>query len=192
MVLGWWADKFWLVFRLNYAYDEVVKMLPLYYYGINYLSLCDAPPMAQIAGKLLYHVICEFRILEENASIGKKIRFFRTKRYPNSHMLAEAVGLSRYAILDYENGVSEPSLEDLNKISVALKIEADKLYDDYYKFLNYPYYVKIKEIRTEHNLLQRELGEMLEVGRRAVERWEHGKNIVSREKWEQLSLLGFL
>ncbi|MCL2168575.1 MAG: helix-turn-helix domain-containing protein [Defluviitaleaceae bacterium] len=74
----------------------------------------------------------------------------------------------------------------------ALDIEADKLYDDYYKFLSYPYYVKVKEMRKERNLFQRELGEMLGVGRRAVERWEGGKTTITRETWEKLKELKLL
>ncbi|MCL2168576.1 MAG: helix-turn-helix domain-containing protein [Defluviitaleaceae bacterium] len=56
-------------------------------------------------------------VLEENAPIGKRIRFYRARRHPNSRSLAEAVGLSKYAILDYENGMSEPSLEVLDRIA---------------------------------------------------------------------------
>ena len=107
-------------------------------------------------------------------------------------MLAEKAGLSRYTIFDYENGVSEPSLEVLSKIAEALDIEADKLYDDYYNFLNYPYCVKVRKIRTEHSLFQRELAELLGMGRRAVERWESGKTTVTREMWKKFKSLGLL
>jgi len=132
------------------------------------------------------------RTLNENAAVAEKIQFYRTKRYMTGNTLAELVGLSRYAIMDYENGVTEPSLEDLNKMAVALNIEADKLYDDYYRFLDYPFSVKIKEIRKEHNLLQRELGAMLGLNRRTIERWESGRNKVTREMWEKFKVLGFL
>ena len=103
--------------------------------------------------------------------------------------LAELVGLSRCAVLDYESGRTEPTLESLKEIAVALNIEADKLYDCYYAFLDYPFTTKTKEIRAKHRFLQRELGEMLGVGRRSVERWEGGKNTPSRDRWEQLKAL---
>ena len=103
--------------------------------------------------------------------------------------LAELVGLSRYSIMGYENGQTEPLLDDLKNIATVLEIEADKLFDDYYRFLDYPYSKKIKQIRTEHGLLQRELGAMLGINRRAVERWEHGKNKVTREMWGKLKTL---
>jgi len=130
--------------------------------------------------------------LDENASVGERIRFYRTESHILGNTLAEMVGLSRYAIMYYENNQTEPLLEDLKKIAYALGVEVDMLYDDYYRFLDYPYSAKIKEIRKVHGLYQRELGEMLGVSRRAVERWEHGKNIVSRSTWERLAGLGLL
>jgi len=132
------------------------------------------------------------KILDKNATVGEKIQHYRRRRYLNSYFLAEMVGVSRHAIMDYENGVSEPSLEVLNKIAEVLEIEADKLYDNYYRFLKYPFYVKVREMREEHGLFQRELGELLGVGRRAVERWESGQNRVTREMWERFKSLGLL
>ena len=92
----------------------------------------------------------------------------------------------------YENNQVEPTLNDLKLIANALDIEADKLYDDYYRFLDYPYTTRIKQLRTDKKLLQRELGAMLGVTRRAVERWEHGRNVIGRDSWEQLIALNLL
>jgi DNA-binding XRE family transcriptional regulator len=80
----------------------------------------------------------------------------------------------------------------LKKIADVLEIEAYNLYDDYYRFLDYPYSVRIKQIRSENKLRQHQLGAMLGVTRRAVERWEHGKHTVTREMWEQLKVLNLL
>ena len=148
--------------------------------------------MAVFGDKLLYHLTCEMRTLVENATVGERIRFYRMKRNLYSHTLAELIGLSRYSILHYENNQTEPLLSDLKKMAAVLDIEADKLFDDYYHFLDYPYSTRIKQLRKEHGLLQRELGAMLYVGRRAVERWETGKATVTRETWEQLKTLGLL
>ena len=107
-------------------------------------------------------------------------------------MLAAMVGLSRYAIMYYENNQTEPLLEDLKKIAAALGIEADMLYDDYYRFLDYPYGEKIKEIRNNHGLFQHQLAKMLGADRRTIERWEHGRGVIKRATWEKLKSLGFL
>jgi len=132
------------------------------------------------------------RTISECASVFEKIRFYRTKRDISSNMLAAMVGLSRYAIMYYENNQTEPLLEDLKKIAVALDIEADKLYDDYYRFLDYPYGERIKEIRKEHGLFQHQLAKMLGSDRRTIERWEHGRGVIKRATWEKLKSLGLL
>jgi len=132
------------------------------------------------------------RTISESASVAEKIRFYRTKRDIPSHMLAEIVGLSRYAIMYYENNQTEPLLEDLKKIALALGIEADMLYDDYYRFLDYPCGKKIKEIRKEHGLYQHQLAKILGTDRRTIERWEHGRGVIKRATWEKLKSLGLL
>ena len=139
---------------------------------------------------MLIHLACEMSTLDESAAVGARIRFYRSKRRMTSYTLAGLCGISRHAVMDYENGVTEPTLEDLRNIASTLGVDADKLYDDYYRFLAYPYSELVKKIRLENHLLQRELGEMLGVTRRAVERWEHGRNRVTREVWERFRKLG--
>lgn len=101
-------------------------------------------------------------------------------------MLAELVGLSRYAIMRYESGESEPALADFKKMVDIFEIEADKLYDDYYRFLNYPYSQKIREIRKGKKMVQREFGELLGVTAGTVKRWESGRHEVTRDMWKKL------
>lgn len=132
------------------------------------------------------------RVLDKNADVSEKIRFYRKKRDIKGDALAKLIGLSRYAIIYYENNQSSPSLEDLKKIANALNIEEDKLFDDYYRFLNYPYTELINKIRNKNNLLQRELGKILGVSQRTIGRWEQGENTLSREMWEKLKNLNFL
>jgi len=132
------------------------------------------------------------RTLDENAGVAERIRFYRTKRDMNGNTLAELAGLSRFAIIAYENNQTEPALSDLKNIAAILEVEADNLFDDYYRFLDHPYTDQIKNIRKKNKLLQRELGAMLGVTRRAVERWENGKNKVTRDMWEKLNALNLL
>ena len=157
-----------------------------------YIDLCDTSSVTYFRGKLLYHLICEMKVLSENATVSEKIRFYRTKRHMNGDTLAALIGVHRHTIIHFESNNAEPTLSNLKNIAATLDIEADKLFDDYYRFLDYPYSEKIKEIRSAHNLFQREFGAVVGVGRRAVEHWEHGKNKVTREMWEKLKELKLL
>ena len=131
-------------------------------------------------------------MLCENATVAERIRFYRTKRNLTGNTLAMQIGLSRYAIMNYENATTEPTLVDLKKIASALDVNPCMLYDGYYQFLDYPYSMRIKQLRVEHQLHQRELGAVLGVNRRAVERWELGKAVISRATWEMLVSLKYL
>lgn len=142
--------------------------------------------MTFVDEKMLYHLVCELWQIEEDASVPEKIRFYRTKGGMSCNTLAELTGVSRFAIMRYESGETEPTLADLKKIAAVLGIEADKLYDNYYRFLDYPYTTKMKEVRKERKLLQRELGEMLGVAAGTVKRWESGRHTVTRQMWEYL------
>jgi len=168
------------------------KMLLFERYSICYICLCDTSFVAYFKGKLLYHVVCDMGIIDEMATVAERIRFYRTKRGVTSNTLAELTGVSRYAVMRYESGETEPALDDLKKMAAVLGIEADKLYDDYYRFLDYPYSTKIKEIRKAKRLLQRELGERLCVTPCTVKRWEYGKHTVTRDMWKKIKALSLL
>ena len=156
------------------------------------MTLCDAPSVVVLGDKLLYHLVCDMVTLSRDASIGERIRYYRRKAGLYTHELAELATISRHAVMDYENGTSEPLLELLNKIAEICSVEADKLYDEYYAFLAYPYSAKLKEIRKTNKLLQRDLAALLGVGTSAVADWEQGRTVIKRKTWEQLVELGLL
>ncbi len=43
------------------------------------MQLCDTPSIVYFQLKLLYHLTCEIRTLDENATVGERIRFCRSK-----------------------------------------------------------------------------------------------------------------
>jgi transcriptional regulator with XRE-family HTH domain len=167
-------------------------MLPLCGDSVFQMNLDDTPQVACFGDKILYHLTFEMNSLAENATVAERIRYYRMKRHMTDEKLAELAGISRHAIMDYETGLSEPSLMGLNNISSILNVEADKLYDDYYRFLNHPFNSLIKKIRTDNNLRQSELGRMLNVGIRTIRRWEEGINTISRATWEMIKAHGLM
>jgi transcriptional regulator with XRE-family HTH domain len=113
------------------------------------------------------------------------------KKCLSGEELGKIVGVSRSTILDYETGRLSPSLDMLHTIADALGINADKLYDDYYRFLIYPCSKKIKEIRVKNKLLQRELEDMLGISHISG-RWERGEISVTRKMWTRIKKLNLL
>ena len=156
------------------------------------MTLCDAPNVVVLGDKLLYHLVCDMVTLPKNATVAERIRYYRRKAGMYTHELAEQTEISRHAVMDYENGTSEPPLELLNKIANVCKVSADKLYDGYYAFLAHPCSNKLKEIRKENKLLQRDLATMLGIGTSAVADWEQGRTIIKRKTWKRLQELELL
>lgn len=107
-------------------------------------------------------------------------------------MLSEKIGTSRYAFMDYENDKTEPGLDVLKSIADTLGIDSVELYDDYYRFLDYPYTAMVKKIRHKMGLTQKQFGAYFGVGRRSIERWEAGRNKVTREVFEHMKRQGLL
>lgn len=134
----------------------------------------------------MIHTVFPLHILDEKATVGERIRFYRMKRHMTGNMLAQKCGISRYAIMDYESGETEPDLLALKRIASVLEINADNLYDEYYRFLAYPYSKKLKEMRKQMKLTQKEFGNLFGVGRKTVERWESGEILTTRERYYEI------
>ena len=67
--------------------------------------------------------------LTTNEKIGIKIRVLRTKLNLSQEQLSELSDLSTNSISAIERGKSKPSIETLEKIANALKIELKELVD---------------------------------------------------------------
>jgi len=147
--------------------------------------------MVYFQDRILYHIVCEIA-LDESATVPERIRFYRTKRNMTGETLAELIGVSRTVITCYEKGYTNPTAKDLERIAAALGVEMDKLYDDYYKFLVYPYAERMKQIRAENGFSKGELAIMLGVAMSSINNWEGGRHAVSREIWERLKSLNLL
>lgn len=142
--------------------------------------------LCQKGAKTLIHAVFPLRVLDENATVGERIRFYRQKRDMSCNTLAAKCGLSRHEIMRYEGGTAEPGLDTLKQIADVLGVNPDNLFDDYYRFLDYPYSSKMKELRKKMQLTQREFGDLFCVNRKTVERWENGDIIITRIRFMEL------
>lgn len=63
-------------------------------------------------------------------NIGKKIKFFREYKGMTQKEIAEILAVEPATISKYENGIIEPSIDSLKKLSEVLEITIDKLLKD--------------------------------------------------------------
>jgi transcriptional regulator with XRE-family HTH domain len=66
-------------------------------------------------------------------SLGTRLKEARKKLGITQEKLAKMIGVSKSAIGNYENGTSSPNEPILIALLEALKIDANYLYQDYYK-----------------------------------------------------------
>ena len=60
-------------------------------------------------------------------TLGQKLKELRNSRNLTAREVAEAVGLTRNAIINYESGTREPSLQILKKLCDFFDVSADYL-----------------------------------------------------------------
>lgn len=85
-----------------------------------------------------------------------------------------------------ENNKATPSFETCKKISEALNIPIDFIYDDYLSFVHGDYPKFFKNLRKQLNLTQAQLANVLGLNRKTISRWEKKTNFPSLEHYKLL------
>lgn len=62
-----------------------------------------------------------------NYSVLNKLEFFRKRNHFTQEQLANLINVERYRIADWEQGRSQPSLENLIKLSNVLNVSIESL-----------------------------------------------------------------
>jgi len=134
----------------------------------------------------LIHIIVPIKELSENPTIGEKIKFYRFKNSLTQSDLADVLDIDVETLSKYENNKAYPSLVLVNSMSKIFNIPCEFLYDDYYNFINYPYFEKVKEIRKKSNITQQQFADSLNISRETVKRWEKAVRVVSKEYYDRI------
>lgn len=108
--------------------------------------------------------------ISDLSSVGSRIKYYRLLNNLTQEDLSILSGLDRCTINRYENALVSHSLDLINKVSIALKINPLIIYDDYLEFISNDFGSKIKHIRKE--LTQQEFSKILNVHKYTIARWE--------------------
>ncbi len=93
------------------------------------------------------------------------------------------IGVSHATIVNYENLKSPFDYNNAIKIAEVLQIDKGLLFDDFNRFIDYPYHQKLKEIRKELNMTQIEFAAFSGINRSTLSAWEQGTWIPTRENY---------
>lgn len=115
---------------------------------------------------------------ELKETLSKNIIKFRTKRGISQKQVSEETGIAIAALNKYEKGMVLPNLEAIIKISDVLNVSIDELIGRNIKKENNNYRVyckiseRIKSLRIDKGLSQKELAELLNTNYFNVRIWE--------------------
>lgn len=137
-----------------------------------------------------------------NVSMG--LRLYREMYNKSKEDLAKYLEIQPKAYARYESGEREPSYENLSMLACMFDVSIDYLLSDYLEISKERYLkfkkekkeeeekqqvfsVRLKELRLQHGLTQKELVELLGAKRNTYSDWENGKCKPNYEKLEKLA-----
>lgn len=126
---------------------------------------------------------------DHKLTTGQAIMYYRTERGVSRLQLVQLCeGSPNLAsIKSFEYETEYPRYSTVVKIAKALKVDPDLLYDDYLRFIDYPYSKRIVEIMDELHLSPAELADAIGFNKAAIYCWKSGGNEPSRGSFIKLS-----
>lgn len=100
------------------------------------------------------HLRYRWSFVERSAPPHEQLRYYRNFRGLLGKELAALIGVNHATIVNYENLKSPFDYNNAIKIAEVLQIKKELLFDDFNKFIDYPYHQKLKEVRTELHMTQ--------------------------------------
>lgn len=134
----------------------------------------------------------------------EKLKMLRKKEGFTQQEVADFFGISQPVYQKWESGNRKPSYENLSLLACIFDVSIDFLLSEYVEISKERYLkfkkekkeeeekqqvfsVRLKELRLQHGLTQKELVELLGVKRNTYSDWENGKCKPNYEKLEKLA-----
>lgn len=133
----------------------------------------------------------------------EKLKMLRKKEGFTQREVADFFGIQQPVYQKWESGNRKPTYENLSMLACIFDVSIDFLLSEYAEILKERYLkfkkekkeeekqqvfsVRLKELRLQHGLTQKELVELLGVKRNTYSDWENGKCKPNYEKLEKLA-----
>lgn len=138
----------------------------------------------------LYEHVFRFadRILpQDGETVSDKLRYYRIKCGLFQKDMAELLKIDRSTYARYESGViTSYPINVIKRCAEIFSVDADKLLDDYNRFIFEEQGKQVRRKRLESGLTQGEFGKLYGVSKNTVRRWENGAVKMSRRMWEKI------
>lgn len=137
--------------------------------------------------RMLLHLEFPWVSIAPDASPREQLRYYREYRGLLRRELGDMTGISETTILNYELGYMPIAYDKAKRLAKALEIDEKLLFDDYCRFLDYPFQLRCKELRLELGLTQVEIADKAGIARGTYGTWECAAVRPGREPFQKFT-----
>lgn len=137
-------------------------------------------------GKILMHLKFCFEAIPTEQTPGTMLRYYRLRKGLTTRQLAESIGIVPATVLMYEREQFPIPYQTAVAFADILEIDRNLLFDDFARFMDYPYSDRIREVRKAHELNQADFAKKAEISYGIYAKWETAVRQPSRNMFQQL------
>lgn len=127
-----------------------------------------------------------FESIPNEPTPAAMLRYYRHRKGLTTRQLAENVGIVPATVLMYEHEQFPIPHQTAVAIANILKIDKNLLFDEFARFMDYPYSDRLREVRKAHGLNQADFSEKAKISYGIYAKWETAVRQPSRKMYEQL------
>lgn len=135
---------------------------------------------------MLMHLKFCFESIPSKPTPAAMLRYYRQRKGLTTRQLAENVGIVPATLLMYEREKFPIPYQTAVAFADILEIDRNLLFDEFARFMDYPYSVKLREVRKTYGLNQTDFVEKANICYSIYAKWEIAIRQPSRKMYEQL------
>lgn len=127
-----------------------------------------------------------FESIPDESTPAAILRYYRQRRGLTTRQLAESVGIVPATLSMYEREHFPIPYQTAAVFADILKINKNLLFDDFARFMDYPYSDRLREVRKIYGLNQAAFAEKANICHSIYAKWETAVRQPSRKMYEKL------
>lgn len=135
---------------------------------------------------MLMHFQFCFESIPNELTPAAMLRYYRQRKGLTTRQLAESVGIVPATLLMYEREKFPIPYQTAVAFADILEIDRNLLFDDFARFIDYPYSNRLREVRKAYGLNQADFAEKAGISLSIYSKWESGSRQPSRKMYQQL------
>jgi len=135
---------------------------------------------------MLMHFQFCFESIPNELTPAAMLRYYRQRKGLTTRQLAESVGIVPATLLMYEREKFPIPYQTAVAFADILEIDRNLLFDDFARFIDYPFSHRLREVRKAYGLNQADFAEKAGISLSIYSKWESGSRQPSRKMYQQL------